>query len=123
MRAQNRANGDDSLQAQARGGRSRGYPQREITAEREPDQVERLVRPGTLDGADPVDDLVDAAGMEQALIQRLRPAVIAKVQPQDVIAGVLQILADRDHVVGVGATFPAMQHDYEAPAFMRCCIE
>ena len=62
-------------------------------------------------------DLVDAARMEQLAIQRMRSAVIAKIEPEHVEArSVAAIAPTRQHVARCGAAFPAVQQDREPAA-------
>ncbi len=49
--------------------------------------------------------------MEQLAVQVVGRAVVAKVQANDVVTQLEQLLGQGQHVVGFGAAFPTVQHD------------
>ena len=87
--------------------------QREIAAERKAADDERARRECRGDLLHGADDFVDAARMEQPLIQMMRVAVIAEVEPQHVAAIVEQAAGGVEDVARLRAAFPAVQQDRE----------
>ena len=80
--------------------RARRSPQREIAAERVPDDERALSRMPRRDLGQCTDDLVDATRVEQLPIQRERLAVIAEVEPEHVKARVVEHAANGQDVAG-----------------------
>ncbi len=86
------------------------HAQHEIAAQREAHQPRRggQLRPQRRHRAA---DLGQPAGMEQALVQVVRGAVVAQVQAHHLHASGMQVRGQRQHVVGIRAAFPAVQQD------------
>ncbi len=83
--------------------------QREVAAQRKPGQRHRPVRPALRDVAQRMHHLVDAAGMEQRLVEAMAVAVITEVQPEDVPAVGEQATAGLQYIGGIDAAFPAVE--------------
>ena len=119
LRLKHWTHGDDAIERDPRGTRADGYADREVSAERlthdkkPPGWVARVNAP------DRVDDFIDAAGMEEILVEGLRVAVIAKIEPKYRVARLEEPGSHRQSVARVRRALPAVQENHEASRRLR----
>src|SRR5574343_388784 len=104
-----RADRERAVQPQAAIGRGTRQTQREIAAQRiagHHEPARRIERPHRARG---VQHLIQPAGMEQALIQMMRAAVVAEVQREHIDAGGQQLGGAVVDIGGLHTAFPAVQ--------------
>src|SRR5262245_34637558 len=98
LRVDDRTHADDLCQIYALRAGTGPNAQREISAEREPDQAQFPARAFALQGTHCANELSQAARVKQTDVEVVRVSVVAQIEPDDLEAPSEQILSKRHDV-------------------------